>query len=144
MAYADPSDLEDLLPDELLVEAADDDADGTADSGRLASLIAAAERAINGRLARRFAVPIDVTAGETASAAAWLKNATIYLAVGIAYKRRGLAEQCPYKDEIAAIDKELTLIANGEQPLYPTINRVNDSAAIISEASKVHSSQTNT
>ncbi len=139
--YADPADIEDLIPPELLVEALDDDADGEADAGRLQRLIAAAARLINGKLARRYRVPIDVTSGDGVSPAAWLKNATIYIAVSIAYGRRGMEERYPYKTELEDILEELQAIANGDQPLFPEMQRVNDSAEVISEKSRVHSRQ---
>jgi phage gp36-like protein len=139
--YATAAELVDLIPSELLTEAADDNADGTADTGRLDSLLTAAERVVNGLLSRRYRVPIDVTTGGTGSPADFLKHCTLYLAAQLAYARRSMEKQFPHQAMVDSIVTELRDIANGIQPLFPETKQVNTTAEIISEPSRVYSSQ---
>lgn len=136
--YATTTELEDLIPAELLTEATDDDADGTADTGRLTSLLTAAERVVNGTLARRYRVPLDVTSGGPAD---FLKHCTLYLAAQLAYARRGMEKSFPFQVMVDGILKDLQAIANGLQPLFPETKQVNDHTVAITEPSKVYSSQ---
>ena len=139
--YATTTELEDLIPAELLTEATDDNADGTADTGRLTSLLTAAERVVNGTLARRYRVPIDVTSGQAGSPADFLKHCTLYLAAQLAYARRGMEKSFPFQVMVDGILKDLQAIANGLQPLFPETKQVNDHTIAITEPSKVYSSQ---
>lgn len=138
--YATTAELEDLIPAELLTEATDDDADGTADTGRLTSLLTAAERVVNGTLARRYRVPIDVTS-TAGSPSDFLKHCTLYLAAQLAYARRGMEKSFPFQVMVDGILKDLQAIANGLQPLFPETKQVNDHTVAITETSKVYSSQ---
>jgi hypothetical protein len=141
MTYATIEDVEDLIPPELLLEAGDDEGDEAAATVRLTRLIDAAEGFINGKLGRRYRVPIDVTVGDAASPAAWLKNMTVFLTASIAYGRRGLSKEFPFATQLDNLMKELDGIASGQQPLYPETTRVNDEVSVIGESSRVWSKQ---
>lgn len=139
MSYFTLTDLEALIPPGWVVEALDDDADGDSDALLFDAVRSAAEAEVNGKIGRRYAVPL--TPAEGSSLAQWLQHAASMLAAGICYKRRGADawQQCPYQDEIKDIRKDLDKIASGDMPLDVGEERAVDSAEIISETSRVNS-----
>jgi len=140
MAYFTLANLEALIPPGWVVEALDDDADGESDVLLFDAVQAAAEAEVNGKIGRRYSVPLSPAAGS--SLAQWLQHAASMLAAGICYKRRGADAwtACPYRDEIEDIRKDLAKIAAGEMPLDVGEERAVESAEIISQPSRVDSS----
>lgn len=138
MSYFVLSDLEALIPSGWVVEALDDDADGESDALLFDQVRTLAEAEVNGKIGRRYAVPLSPAEGS--SLAQWLKHAAAMLAAGICYKRREVWDRCPYRDEIGDIRKDLDKIAAGDMPLDVAEERAVESAEIISETSRVNSS----
>jgi phage gp36-like protein len=139
MSYFVLSDLEALIPPGWVVEALDDDADGDSDALLFDAVRRAAEAEVNGKIGRRYAVPLTPAAGS--SLAQWLQHAASMLAAGLCYKRRGADawQKCPYQDEIKDIRTDLGKIASGELPLDVGEERAVESAEIISDDSRVNS-----
>ena len=75
MAYVTNSDIELRLGQAVYVQLTDDDGNGTADAAVVDEARLAAEGEVNSYLARRFAVPVDVTTH--ADLAAVLKSVTL-------------------------------------------------------------------
>ncbi len=141
MSYFTLSDLETLIPAGWVVEALDDDADGESDALLFDQVRTLAEAEVNGKIGRRYAVPLSPAEGS--SLAQWLQHATSMLAAGLCYKRREVWDRCPYQDEIKDIRKDLDKIAAGDMPLDVGEERAIPSAEIISDPSRVNSSQVN-
>jgi len=140
VSYFVLSDLEALIPPGWVVEALDDDADGESDALLFDQVRDMAEAEVNGKIGRRYAVPLSPAEGS--SLAQWLKHAATMLAAGICYKRRGADAwaKCPYIDEIEDIRKDLAKIAAGDMPLDVGEERAVESAEIISQDSRINSS----
>lgn len=137
MPYFSQSDLTGLVPDDWQSDGMDDAGTGSPDA--FAAVQASAENAINGALAGRYTVPL-VTTGN-AGLAACLKEIGVCLAVEALYIRRSAAidKDSLVAKRIARAWSRLDALAAGTDPLSITVPRANDSAAIISEESRVYS-----
>ena len=131
MPYVTQSDLKGLIPDEYLGGALDDDGSGLPDPGVWDGISAAVDTEIDGRLK-------DHAASMAATAGAMLKAAATALALYIAYKRRGVANDAnPWTDDAKRWQDRLDAIGKGEE-------QVSDkgadpaSADVVGEASKLY------
>lgn len=139
MAYFSITDLSALIPLAWLTEGLDDAGTGQADA--FDALRAMAEAEINGTLAGRYVTPLDTTGN--AGLADFLKSLGCLIAAEMVYGRRGTpAEDFIYAMPLKQARARLKAIADGEQPLGPTAaqEREHDSAAVITERSRVHHS----
>jgi hypothetical protein len=131
--------LQALIPAGWAVEALDDDSDGSQD--QFDAVAALAESKINGILSALYDVPIDVTAPKCP--VDFLRDAASVIAAALCYGRRGVMDKFPYSGELKAIYTKLNAIAAGELPLFPGVVRVDNSAVLIGEPSKVYSPNSN-
>lgn len=135
MPYFTQSDLSALIPEDWLTDGLDDDASGSAEA--FTAVRGLVEAQINGVLGQRYSVPFD---SPSAALAEFLKSTACFLAAKVVYGRRGMADKFPFSDELKDAMKRLNRIGMGDDPLSPSIEQENDHAAIISEPSRVHSS----
>ena len=136
MSYFSQTDLSALIPEAWLTDGLDDDANATAEA--FAAVQGLAEAQINGILGQRYAVPFE---SPSTALAEFLKSAGCYIAAKIVYGRRGLVDKFPFKDDLKQIMDRLDRIGRGDDPLSPQVEQANDHAEVISEPSRVYSSQ---
>ena len=111
-AYTTQARIQAAIPAPILVDACDDDGDGSADSGVLDEVIAAASNAVDGLLAGRFSVPFAGDPGPT------VREASFVFACELVYDRRELTDtKNPFKSRADAMRTLLSKIAAGDQPL---------------------------
>lgn len=135
MSYFTQTDLEVLIPPGWVVEALDDDADGSQDATLFSELRTVVEGRINGKLGLRYTVPITSGIADD-----FLRDAAIHIAAGILYARRGLMDRFPYASELAEITARLNAIAAGELPLAPEADRAKDSVTAITDTARARNS----
>lgn len=136
MSYFTQADLSALIPEDWLTEGLDDDANASAEA--FAAVRSLVESQANGILGQRYTVPFE---SPSTALSEFLKSTCCYLAAKVVYGRRGMAEKFPFKDELGDMMKRLDRIGRGEDPLSPAIEQENETAAIISELSRVYSTQ---
>jgi phage gp36-like protein len=133
MPYVLQSALKGKVPDDLLLQALDDNADGVADEGIWDAISADVDRAIDGRLEGRYTVPL------AAPLPAVVAEAAIVFAAEAVYMRRGLAgDQNPWTKQADGFRKRLEAIGTGEQPLKNDVVPVKSGGAVISEPSRTY------
>lgn len=123
------SDLEALIPPEWLVEALDDDANGTVDAFTAAQTWA--EDRIKAKLGPRYGLPLPT--GTVIDAV--LKDIAVMLGVKACYARRPSTKigEDLAKD-IGRAQDALDALASGTHPLSPGLEPVKAPAVILSEA----------
>jgi phage gp36-like protein len=132
MPYVELSDLEAVIPSGFLTEALDDDNDGVIDAWT--AVQAAACRAVDAILGKRFAVPF------TDPAPATVREAAFLFAAEACYTRRGVEfDKNPFGKSAAAARSDLRAIARGDEPLAPSVEREKPSVSIISSPSRTAS-----
>lgn len=129
MAYVTQSEIEAELPPAFLVEALDDDGDGSEDAGLWDKVEASVAETIDGILGQRFAVPFS------APVPAVVKMAARVLVLELLYFRRSITPN-PWEKRAQDIRAKLGRIADGDEPLTPGAERVNQSVSAITEAAK--------
>ena len=112
MAYSTQSDLEKQLPNELLVQLADDDGDGVIDSGIVPDAIQKADDEINAYAATRYTVPF-------VPVPTLIKALSVDLSIWNLYARRGRENETVTKRYDRAV-KLLRDIAAGTATLGET------------------------
>jgi phage gp36-like protein len=133
MSYILQSALKGKVPNDLLLQALDDNADGVEDDGVWDSIAADVDRAIDGRLEGRYTVPL------AAPLPAVVAEAAIVFAAEAVYMRRGLAgDQNPWTKQADAFRKRLEAIGAGEQTLKNDLAPVKSGGAVISEPSRTY------
>lgn len=111
MPYVTQEQIETSIPAQHLVDALDDDRDGSADSGKLDEVIAKASQAVDALLAPRYEVPFDPVPTQVAEAA-------FVFTCELLYKRRGLSgDDNPYTEDANEWRERLKDIAKGEGQL---------------------------
>jgi phage gp36-like protein len=135
MSYVSQSDLEGRVPSDVIVDALDDNRDGSADAGVWDKVAADVNIAVDGRLEGKFRVPL-------AGALPYVvREAAIVLACEALYLRRGHAgESNPWTKQADAFRARLERIGRGDEPLKFDEQPAADTAIIITEESKTHSS----
>jgi phage gp36-like protein len=112
MAYVTQAQIETAIPAQHLVEALDDDRDGSADAGLLDSVIAQASQAVDAFLSPRYDVPFDDPAPSPVAESAFV------FVCELLYQRRGLhGDENPFTERADAWRKKLEAIAKGEGQL---------------------------
>lgn len=110
MPYTTQSEIETKIPATHLVDALDDDGDGTADEGVLTAIIESAGNAVDAYLAGLYAVPF-------ATVPAPAREAAFVFACETIYDRRQILDKNPFKDRADFWRKRLEAIGKGEIPL---------------------------
>jgi phage gp36-like protein len=135
MPYTTESEIAALLPPEHLRAALDDDSSGTADTGLLTKVIAAADQAVDSYLGARFAVPRNPPEPI-------VRRASLIFALEALYLRRGLSGAAnPHAAEAAKLRTKLDELGRGVGSLSPEAARKRPSVSVASEPSKLHSSR---
>jgi hypothetical protein len=134
MPYVSQADLKGKVPDDLLLQALDDDGDGVADDGVWDGISADVDKAINGPLEGRYSVPL------AAPYPYLVTEAALIFACEAIYMRRGLAgkDQNPWVTRADAMRKRLEAIGNGEQPLTATAGQLKSGGAVIGEPARTY------
>lgn len=86
MGYCTQADIEKQLPPAQVIQLADDDGDGVADSGVVSDCITRADDEINAYAATRYTVPFTTVP-------ALIRTISVDLAIWNLHKRRGLTER---------------------------------------------------
>ncbi len=133
MAYISKSQIAAELPPKFLLEALDDDGDGEEDEGLWDIVEASAAESIDGPLGQRFTVPFS------APVPAIVTKAARVFVLELLYFRRGITPN-PWENQAKELRAKLNLIAAGEEPLTPAIDRAKPSVSKITEAAKTTSS----
>jgi phage gp36-like protein len=133
MPYILQTALKGKVPDDLLLQALDDNGDGVADEGVWDAISADVDRASDGRLEGRYTVPL------AAPHPAVVAEAAIVFAAEGVYMRRGLAgDQNPWTKQADTFRKRLEAIGAGEQTLKNDLAPVKSGGAVISEPSRTY------
>jgi phage gp36-like protein len=131
MAYIVQADIEMLLPQKHLVDALDDDKDGSIDPDAVAKLIAASDQAVDAFLSSRYPTPLD-------NPPALVKQASAIFACEMCASRRGsFGDANPFWKRAESIRTRLEKIGNGEAPLVPGQAPAFQPGAVITDDSKV-------
>lgn len=134
-AYTDQSEIEAQLPPDFLVQALDDDNDGSADSGLLDQVIENASEEVDSLLGQRYTTPFVSPFPPVVS------TASRFFVLEMLYLRRGFhGEANPWTARADKIRERLSRIGKGEEPLSPDHDREKPSVSIISDDAKTHSS----
>ena len=108
MSYCTQSDIEALIPPDLLTAALDDDRDGNADNGLLATILDAASNAVDSYLQGLYSVPF-------ATPPALCKQAAIIFAAEMLYARRQSGEdRNPMKQRADGLRTHLEQLRDGK------------------------------
>ncbi len=111
MAYATQADLENLIPPSDLIDGTDDDRDGNADEGRIASILDAASEEVDAFLQGLYDVPVSPVP-------ALCKTATLMFAAERIYARRRHPDTTnPFKSRADDKRAHLALVRDGKLTL---------------------------
>ncbi len=136
--YITMADLSGLIPCKFLIEGLDDDGDGAADPTAINLVCQGASDAVDSILGGRFETPFAMPIPKVVTEAAKI------FACEMIHQRRGKsADENPFTKQANQLrDPEtgkLTLIAKGEQPLTPQIQRAKPSGTVIAAPAKTSS-----
>ena len=120
MSYANTTDLEERLGEGIYLQLTDDAGTGSADEGKASEALEQAEGEVNSYLARRYAVPVDVSVD--AQLAAILKSVTLDLAEYRLHARRPPIPEDKRRQREAAV-RWLGQASSG-QVVLPAVNEV--------------------
>lgn len=133
MKYITLAALSSGIPGPHLIEALDDNADGSADPDVVSAVLEEASRTVDGILGERFSVPFSNPLP------AVVYSAAVVFGSELIYNRRGvIGKDNPFTTAADAMRKRLAEIAAGDRSLG-TQEPTKPSGAIISEPSKTHS-----
>jgi len=135
MAYITQDELYAAIPRQLVDQALNDDGVGSGpDTDAWASVAAAVDKAINGPLSQRYAVPFAVPLPPL------VEDAALVLAAELIYMRRGISgTDNPWTARADKMRDRLSAVGAGSAPLFPGIDREKDSISVITEDSKTYS-----
>jgi phage gp36-like protein len=109
--YSTRADLEAIIPPQFIVQALDDNGDGTEDDGLFAIIAASADAQIDGYLSGRYATPFSPVPPLVRECA------KVFIAESL-YQRRGYnSEANPYTARANQLRKQLESIGNGNGSL---------------------------
>lgn len=133
MSYVVQADLEGKIPQQLLLQALDDNGDGLADDGVWDKLVTDVESAINSRLEANYTIPLETPVP------AIITEAAKVLAAEAIYMRRGLTgDQNPWTKQADAMRKRLEDIGSGSVQLLPNKTPQGSSGTVISDTSRLN------
>jgi phage gp36-like protein len=130
--YATIDDISALIPHQWIINSTDDNADGSMDA--IAQVLGLAEDEVNAFLSARYYIPIT-PANE--GVAAFLRLCTSHIAAAMMYARRKKPEQYPHATALDALRARLLNIANGAEPLNPSIKMELQTALIEDQPSRL-------
>ena len=131
MPYLAESDRLAKIPAATLLEALDDNADGTADTGLLDAIITSACEKIDGQLSANYAVPF-------VAVPPLVKHAAVIFVLEMLYERRGWVDpKNPWSAKARELRTQIKEVAKGSRPLFPAIDKLNGQVGILSEASRL-------
>ena len=130
MSYISQSELKGLIPDVILGESMDDNADEAADAGMWDAVAAEVDDEINGRLESRYRVPIDPVPST-------IRKAAKAIAIYLLYGRRQIGDdRNPGKADADYWKKRLDEIGRGALPLSWEAQSAESPATLIQEEAK--------
>lgn len=136
MNYITLSHLSAGIPRGHLIEALDDNSDGSADPDAVEAVLSEASRAVDGILGERFTVPF---ANPIPAA---VHSATVAIGSELLYQRRGLhGKDNPFTARADEERARLKEIAAGTRALAPDQARSKPSVSVITAPAKTHSSK---
>lgn len=125
-AYTTQADITSFLNGQDIVPFLDDDRDGSADTGLLATIISNAGTKIDGRLAGIYTVPFTGTIPPR------VKDAANVIVCWSLYQRRLTpSEKNPFAEEYKMVLEDLTRIGSGELNLDSTVTRAFSPGVIV-------------
>jgi phage gp36-like protein len=133
MAYVTQAQIQTAIPAPHLVDALDDDRDGTADASLLDEIIAKAGLAVDAYLGSIFEVPF-------ATPPSAVKEAAFIFACELIYDRREAGEKNPFRSRANTWRERLEKIGSGELPLDAATDRTFEPGAAITETAVIDSS----
>jgi hypothetical protein len=132
--YIIQDEMEGMIPGEYLHQALDDNTDGHDDAWIWDKVLRQAEERVHMHLAQRYTTPLPSPYPDIV-----LYAVKVFSAEAL-YLRRGMSgDSNPWTKRAEALDKKLSAIGNGEEPLTPEIPREQPSATIVTERSKTFS-----
>jgi phage gp36-like protein len=132
--YLAEADLIPHLPPQFLLQALDDDGDGSADDGLLDAILTASSDEVDAILGARFATPFSPVP-------ALVKTSARIFALETLYRRRGFSgDNNPWEVPAKDLRARLNRIGQGKEPLTPDIERKQSSVSVIVEDAKTHDS----
>lgn len=133
MSYVTQTDLKSRMKAVVIVEALDDDGDGSADPGVWDKIAEDVDKAVNGRLEGRFRVPLADPLPYV------VRDGAVILAAEALYLRRGRSgEANPWSKQADAFRARLERIGRGEEPLLYNESPAASGGAAITEESKTY------
>jgi phage gp36-like protein len=132
MAYVTETQLTTAIPAQHLIDALDDDRDGTADTGKLTEVIAQGSQQVDALLESRYAVPFDPVPKKVAEAA-------FVFVCELLYQRRGLfSKDNPWFDRAERWREALEKIGNGEGQISTDEEQAYTPGAAVTEDAAVN------
>ena len=132
-AYTTRAKVEGRVPPAFLVEALDDDADGSEDAGVFDQLVADASDEIDAYLEGRYALPLGSTPKLVSTAA-------LFIVCEALYERRGYTADTdpknPWSQRAANVRDKLAAVSKGEMPLELDIDKGGSQVTAVTEAAK--------
>lgn len=136
MNYIILSHLSAGIPGQHLIEALDDNGDGSADPDAIEAVLSEASRAVDGILGERFTTPF------ANPLPAVVHSAAVAFGSELIYQRRGLhGKENPFTSQADEARARLKEIAEGKRALSPDARRAKPSASVITAPAKTHSSK---
>lgn len=136
MAYVTRAQVTAKLPPQFLLQALDDNGDGTEDTDLFDAVVAGADAEVDGILGQRFDVPFTGTVPPIVGQAA------LIFVLDTLYLRRGYGTEAnpnPVAGRAKDMRKKLEDIAKSDQPLAPEVSSSRPKVTVISQTSRVYS-----
>lgn len=134
MAYTTRAKVEALIPPDILLRALDDNSDGVEDTGLFDTILGVCSTRADDAISQRYPVPRDPPEP-------MLQQATLVFVLEAIYLRRGLSgEANPWSGHAKTAQDKLDAIGRGEGSLGPEAARTKPPVSVISEESKLHTS----
>lgn len=140
MAYVTRAQITAKLPPQFLLQALDDNGDGTEDADLFDAVVSGADAEVDGILGQRFSVPFTGTVPPIVG------QASLIFVLDTLYLRRGYGTEAnpnPVAGRAKDMRTKLQRIALGEEPLAPEASRSRPSVTVITETSRVYSGNGN-